>query len=362
MKNEWNGLGVMSGTSLDGLDLAWCRFARKEGGKWAYAIEKATTFPYTEDFRQRLANAQEISAFEYVKLNNDVAEVFAKAINKWLEDGPRPDFIASHGHTVFHQPSIGLTTQIGNGAILAARTGIPTVCDFRTTDVALGGQGAPLVPIGDELLFGEYDACLNLGGFSNISYRVDEKRIAYDISPCNMALNAIANRAGISYDKDGQLSRKGVVIPALIQKLNNLDYYHQKPPKSLGKEWYESVFYPVIVPFLKDSSLSDVARTIVEHIAMQIIANVPENAQTLLITGGGAHHSFLIEQIHNQRDTLKIIVPDHLIVDYKEALIFAFLGLLRLIGEPNCLHSVTGARKDSCGGCIYLTCDVRRVT
>lgn len=354
MRNEWNGIGVMSGTSLDGLDLAWCRFTRKEGGKWDYCIEKATTVPYAEEFRQRLANAQELSALEYVKLNNDVAEVFAKAINEWLEDGPRPDFIASHGHTVFHQPGIGLTTQIGNGAVIAARTCIMTVCDFRTTDVALGGQGAPLVPVGDELLFGQYDACLNLGGFSNISYRTDGKRVAYDISPCNMALNAIANRAGIPYDKDGQLSRNGNILPELLQKLNDLGYYHQKPPKSLGKEWYESVFYPVMAPYLTDSSLSDVARTVVEHIAMQIIANVPETAKTLLVSGGGAHHGFLIQQIRNQRDTLDVIVPEDWIVNYKEALIFAFLGLLRILGENNCLRSVTGARMDSCGGSLYL--------
>lgn len=354
MKNEWDGIGIMSGTSLDGIDLAWCHFSRKVDGRWAYRIEKAVTVPYSDDFRQRLSNAQELSALEYVKLNNDVAAIFAKAINSWLSDGPRPDFIASHGHTVFHQPEIGLTTQIGNGAILAAQTKILTVCDFRTKDVALGGQGAPLVPIGDELLFGEYDACLNLGGFSNISYRVDNKRIAYDISPSNMALNKLANLTGLPYDKDGQLSKSGQILPELLQQLNNLGYYHQQPPKSLGKEWFENVFCPVLESFLVNNAISDVARTVVEHIAMQIVANVPETAQTLLITGGGAHHHFLIQQIQNQREALKIVVPDNLIVDYKEALIFAFLGLLRLNGEVNCLRSVTGAREDCCGGCIYI--------
>lgn len=354
MKNEWDGIGVMSGTSLDGIDLAWCHFHRQEDGKWDYRIEKAVTVTYSDEFRQRLSNAQEISALEYVKLNNDVAAIFAKAINSWLGDGPRPDFIASHGHTVFHQPEIGLTTQIGNGAILAAQTKILTVCDFRTKDVALGGQGAPLVPIGDELLFGEYDACLNLGGFSNVSYRVDNKRIAYDISPCNMALNKLANLVGLPYDKDGQLSRNGQILPELLQKLNDLEYYHQKPPKSLGKEWFENTFYPVLEQFLVNNAVADVARTVVEHIAMQIVANVPETAQALLITGGGAHHHFLIQQIQSQKDALKIVVPDDLIVDYKEALIFAFLGLLRLNGEVNCLRSVTGAREDCCGGGVYI--------
>ena len=354
MRNDWDGIGIMSGTSLDGIDLAWCHFTRKENGNWDYRIDKAVTVPYAETFRQRLSDAPYLSALEYVKLNNDVAECFAKAINDWLGDGPRPDFLASHGHTVFHQPDIGLTTQIGNGAVLAAKTKILTVCDFRTKDVALGGQGAPLVPIGDELLFGEYDACLNLGGFSNISYRIDNQRIAYDISPCNMALNKLANLAGLSYDKDGLLAKEGTLIPELRQTLNDLGYYHQKPPKSLGKEWYDDVFAPVLNPFLSNHSVADLLRTVVAHIADQIIANVPGKARTLLVTGGGAHHSFLIEQIQNQRDTLRVIVPDPLIIDYKEALIFAFLGLLRLTGENNCLRSVTGAREDNCGGCVYV--------
>lgn len=354
MRNEWDGIGVMSGTSLDGIDLAWCHFTREEDGRWVYAIEHAVTFPYSDDFRERLANAPYLSALEYVKLSNDVAEVMAESINEWLGDGPRPDYIASHGHTVFHQPDIGLTTQIGNGAVIAARTGVTTVCDFRTTDVALGGQGAPLVPIGDELLFEEFDACLNLGGIANISYNTDDQRIAYDISPCNMALNELANRAGLPYDKDGQLSRNGHIIPELLAALNGLGYYRQPAPKSLGKEWYESVFHPVLEPFMEKHPLADVARTVVEHIAVQIAANVPVGAQTMLVTGGGAHHAFLIQQIRHQRDTLDVIVPDDLIIDYKEALIFAFLGLLRLHGENNCLRSVTGARKDCCGGAVYL--------
>lgn len=354
MRNEWDGIGVMSGTSLDGIDLAWCHFTREEDGKWGYYIEHAITLPYSNDFRERLANAPYLSALEYVKLNNDVAEVMAESINEWLGDGPRPDYIASHGHTVFHQPDIGLTTQIGNGAVIAARTGVTTVCDFRTTDVALGGQGAPLVPIGDELLFGEFDACLNLGGIANISYRTDGQRIAYDISPCNMALNELANRAGLTYDKDGQLSRNGHLIPELLAALNRLDYYRLPAPKSLGKEWYESVFHPVLEPFMEKHQLADVARTVVEHIAVKITTNVPMGAQSMLVTGGGAHHTFIIQQIRRQRDTLNVIVPDDLIIDYKEALIFAFLGLLRLHGEDNCLHSVTGARGDCCGGAVYL--------
>ena len=354
MRNEWDGIGVMSGTSLDGIDLAWCHFTRKEDGGWNYRIEHATTLPYSDHFRERLAHAPYLSALEYVKLNNDVAEIMAEGLNEWLGDGPRPNFLASHGHTVFHQPEIGLTTQIGNGAVLAARTKILTVCDFRTTDVALGGQGAPLVPIGDELLFGDYDACLNLGGIANISYRANGQRIAYDICPCNMALNKLANLADMPYDKNGELSSKGAVIRTLLEKLNLLDYYHQQAPKSLGKEWFDKSYWPVIESFVNDYPIADLARTVVEHIAVQIAANVPKGAHSMLVTGGGAHHAFLIQQIRNQRDTLDIIVPDDLIIDYKEALIFAFLGLLRLNSERNCLSSVTGAREDCCGGAVYF--------
>lgn len=356
MRNEWDGIGIMSGTSLDGIDLAWCHFIRRGDGKWDYRIEKAVTVPYDDELRNRLGNATFplFSALEYAKLNNEVGEAIAEAVNRWFGDGPRPDFIASHGHTIFHQPEIGLTTQIGNGAVIAARTGIPTVCDFRTKDVALGGQGAPLVPIGDELLFGDYDACLNLGGIANISYRANDQRIAYDICPCNMALNKLANLADMPYDKDGEISTKGAIIPALLEKLDLLDYYHQPSPKSLGKEWFDKSFWPVIESFVNDYPIAYLARTVVEHIAVEIGANVPESAQTMLVTGGGAHHVFLIQQIRNQRDTLNVIVPDNLIVDYKEALIFAFLGLLRLNGEPNCLRSVTGASKDCCGGAVYF--------
>ena len=355
MKNEYDGIGVMSGTSLDGIDLAWCHFSKNGNGKWDYRIDKAVTVSYDEALRERLSNATSplFSALEYAKLNNEVGEAIAEAVNGWLGDGPRPDFLASHGHTIFHQPEIGLTTQIGNGAVIAACTGIPTVCDFRTKDVALGGQGAPLVPIGDELLFGEYDACLNLGGIANISYRANGQRIAYDICPCNMALNPIANRNHQPYDRNGEMAASGQVCPELLRELNNLEYYRRQSPKSLGKEWYENCFFATLIQYLNRISDADMARTVVEHIAVQIGASVPESARTMLVTGGGAHHSFLIQQIQNQRDSLDIIVPDNRIVDYKEALVFAFLGLLRLIGENNCLRSVTGAREDCCGGCVY---------
>lgn len=353
MRSEWNGIGLMSGTSLDGIDLAWCRFSRKTS-EWQYTIVKATTVPYPDEMRMRLATATEMSAFEYARLNNDLGELFADSINNWLGGGERPDFIASHGHTIFHQPNIGLTTQIGNGAVIAAKTKLPVVCDFRTKDVALHGQGAPLVPIGDETLFAQYDACLNLGGFANISFRNDDQRVAFDVSPCNMALNYLANKLNLPFDKDGQLARKGTVDQELLQKLNNIQFYSQNPPKSLGKEWFETIFRPLLDDSSKKNSTEDLIRTVLEHICTQIVNIIPEKCISMLTTGGGAKNRFLIKRMQEMAVNTRIVVPDELVIDYKEALIFAFLGLLRIEKHNNTLRSVTGADEDSCGGCIYL--------
>lgn len=351
-KSYRSGIGVMSGTSLDGIDLAWCTFAQTDKG-WDYRIEKACTIPYEPDFQDRLANSTQLSALEYAQLDVDLGALIARHITEWLGDAEKPDFIASHGHTVFHQPEKGLTTQIGSGAVIAARTGITTVCDFRTVDVALGGQGAPLVPIGDELLFGQYDACLNLGGFTNISFRDNGTRVAFDISPCNMALNYVANRIGLPFDEDGKLAASGKLIPAMLEELDNLDFYRLDPPKSLGKEWFEACFLPILEKNGEENTPSDILHTLVQHIAGQIARVLPNTVKTLLATGGGALNKHLI---HTLRKHWKgdVIVPDILTVNYKEALVFAFLGMLRLNGENNCLKSVTGAKCDNCGGAVYF--------
>lgn len=342
----------MSGTSLDGIDLAWCAFTESEKG-WEHHILKATTIPYEATFKEKLANATNLSAYDYALLDTQLGQLIARHINEWIAQDEKPDFIASHGHTVFHQPSLGLTTQIGSGAVIASQTGITTVCDFRTSDVALHGQGAPLVPIGDELLFGQYDACLNLGGFSNISFKKDKQRIAYDISPCNMAINYLASKAGLTYDKNGDLAKSGQNIPTLLDQLNRIDYYQQTPPKSLGKEWFELQMLPFLQEALNQHTTADCLRTITTHIATQIGNAVPKTAQTMLVTGGGAHNIFLIEQIkeHCHAD---IVVPDSSTIDFKEALVFAFLGMLRLNGQNNCLKSVTGATRNCCGGAVYI--------
>ena len=351
----------MSGTSLDGIDLALC-----DVSEHGYKILAAETVPYYEEWKQRLSTLENASAYEYALANVELGHHYGKVINRFLKGRQRPEAIASHGHTIFHQPAKGLTTQIGDGDAIAAETGLPVVFNFRTLDVALGGQGAPLVPIGDELLFGRYDACLNLGGIANVSYRECKgvqgsagecRRVAYDICPCNMALNRLAAMLGYPYDKGGVNARGGQVHTCLLHELDALDYYAATGPKSLGKEWFVAQFWPVVKNFIgvvpSLSKVRDALATVSAHIAMQIGRVLEANGiGSLLVTGGGAYNSYLIEQIGDYRPEVEITVPDKLIVEYKEALIFAMLGYLRLTGKVNTLSSVTGAKCDSIGGNI----------
>ena len=348
---EYKAIGLMSGTSLDGLDIALCGFSRRDG-KWKHVIYKAVTVQYPRSLRDKLANSMALSGLELTALDVELGEFFALSVNEFLSDvKEQPEIIASHGHTVFHIPAQGITKQIGSGAVIAAKTGIDTICDFRTVDVALGGQGAPLVPIGDELLFPQYGICLNLGGFSNLSFRREERRIAYDIVPNNMAINYLTNKIGVEYDKDGNIARENKIDETLLSQLNALEYYKLKPPKSLGKEWFEQVFKPIL-----DESVLPIGvkiATVTSHIVRQLANNLNKiEANNVLITGGGAKNKFLIESLQNFTDK-KIVVPDTLTTDYKEALIFAFLGVLRRAGVVNCLKSVTGAACDSIGGAKY---------
>lgn len=344
-------LGLMSGTSLDGVDLALCDI---DGH--GYHVVAAETMPYYEEWRKRLSTLEHASAYEYALANVELGHLYGRTINSFLlKHNLETDAVASHGHTIFHQPHLGLTTQIGDGDAIAAETGLPVVSNFRTLDVALGGQGAPLVPIGDEMLFGQYDACLNLGGIANISYRADGKRVAFDICPCNMALNRLAALLGYPYDKGGVNARGGQVHTCLLHELDALQYYATVGPKSLGKEWFVDQFWPLVKAFIgvgpSLSKVRDALATVSAHIAMQIGRVLEAHGiGTLLVTGGGAWNSYLIEQIGEYRPSTAITVPDELTVNYKEAIIFALLGYLRLTGKVNTLASVTGAKCDSVGG------------
>lgn len=342
-----NILGLMSGTSLDGVDLALCSL---DGN--AYSILAAETVPYPADWRLRLSTLEHSTALEYAKANVELGHYFGKIINQFIINNKLTvDAIASHGHTIFHQPAVGLTTQIGDGDAIAAETGLPVVSNFRTLDVALGGQGAPLVPIGDELFFGQYDACLNLGGIANISYRHEGKRIAYDICPCNMALNRLASRLGLEYDPNGENAQRGTFNQWMNKTLNQLEYYKITPPKSLGKEWFVETFWPLLEA--SELPTEDLLATVTRHIAGQIASVAhKQGIKTMLVTGGGAFNRYLVECIQKDTPAVKITIPDNLIINYKEALIFALLGYLRLKGVVNTLASVTGARCDSVGGTV----------
>ena len=339
-------IGLMSGTSLDGLDIAYCEFSESEGLR--YKLLAAETYPYPQQWVDRLSTLEHASAYEYALAHVELGHYFGKCVNRFREAHPgKVDLVASHGHTIFHQPQLGLTTQIADGDAIAAETGLPVAFNFRTFDVALGGQGAPLVPIGDRLLFGDYDACLNLGGFSNISYEESGLRKAFDVSPCNMALNALARKLGVEYDKDGVLASQGALNEEVLTKMNALEYYQRSAPKSLGKEWYVENFLPLIASQNPQSML----RTTIEHIAQQVSKVVSsQTVRTLLVTGGGAKNKFLVERIAALSPQCRVTIPDHQVVDYKEAIVFALLGYLRIKGQNNCLQSVTGASRDNCSG------------
>jgi len=344
-------IGCMSGTSLDGLDLVACRFTTDEA--WKFEIIKAVTIPYSHKWINKLSKAAELNALGFALLHNEFGKFIGKQVADFCSDLPDlPDLVSSHGHTIFHQPHKKLTVQIGNGAQIAAASGLPTACDFRSLDVALKGQGAPLVPIGDELLFGEYELCLNLGGIANFSFRENDERKAFDICPANMAFNHFTKELGYEYDLDGNLGRTGVVQEELLSLLNSLDFYQLTGPKSLGREWFEKEFLPLISSFQLEHK--DILRTLYEHISDQLTFSVDQYPKgKILITGGGARNVFLIE-LFSEKTKHKTIVPSAQIIDFKEAIIFAFLGVLRLRNEVNCLKSVTGANRNHSGGVIYL--------
>lgn len=343
-------LGVMSGTSLDGLDLAYCELVKEKN--WTYKILSTVTIPYSEKRKKILANAHTLKGDELVSLNAKFGKYIGEECKKFiLEHQLSPDLVSSHGHTVFHQPQKGFTLQIGNGANILAETGINVICDFRMQDVALGGQGAPLVPIGDQLLFKDYDSCLNLGGFANISAQTKNDRIAWDICAVNVVLNHYASQKGLEFDKDGELARSGNLNDQLFSDLESISFYKESAPKSLGREWIEEGLMHILNRY--HISSEDILHTYVCHIAKQIGSSIDHmKSKDVLITGGGAYNGFLISKI-KENTLANIVIPDDNTVQYKEALIFAFLGVLKWRNEINVLSSVTGSKHDHSSGVIY---------
>ena len=349
MTNSINIIGLMSGTSVDGLDICYVSFDNNNPSK--YEIIDCETIDYDDNLRTKLKNVIEMDNDQIKQIDKEFGEFIGLNVLKFIKKNTlyKADLISSHGHTVFHEPKFNKTLQIGNGEIINKVTKIKTVNNFREQDIQLGGQGAPLVPIGDKLLFDDYKYCLNLGGFTNISVKDSRTIYAYDICPLNTVLNHYANKLGYECDLGGKLSKKGVINIDLFNELNDLDYYKKSYPKSLGLEFVIENIFPITEKYkIKEV---DILATYIEHASFQIKRNI-DNGSKVLLTGGGTFNNNLIKTLDHD-SKINFIVPNKTIINYKESLIFALLGYLKINGKVNCLRSVTGASNDHSSGDIY---------
>ena len=345
----------MSGTSMDGLDIAYCKYNKGSNNQWQLSINQTSTVKYPDELLLQLKESITYSANQLLKLDKELGLFFAQKTLEFIHTNSilkkSIDAIASHGHTIFHQPDKGYTYQIGCGDTIAFHTQIEVINNFRQKDIIAGGQGAPLVPIGDKLLFSKYSNCfLNLGGFANCSVLSNDKVIAFDISPANLPLNLVINELGFEYDRDGEIAKSGEVNTSVLKKLNELSFYKETGPKSLGTEWLFQEFMPLLSEIKEPK---DRLRTCVEHVAIQISNSLNQVSSKCLTTGGGVKNNFLLERI-NHFYLGEIIIPKEEIIDFKEAIIFGFLGALFLAKIPNTISSVTGASKDTIGGELHL--------
>ena len=360
----YRAIGLMSGSSLDGLDIVFTEL-HENAGIWTFEILAAACYEYTEEWKNKLRSATALNALNYQLLHAEYGNYLGSEINRFIEENNlhyKVGLIASHGHTIFHVPSKRMTAQLGDGSAIAAVTGLPVVSDLRALDIAFGGQGAPIVPIGEKLLLKDYDLFLNLGGIANISFKLPNEYIAFDICPANRVLNLLSGLVNKEYDAGGQMASSGNVHAGLLQKLNELDYYRQNYPKSLANDFGTDIVFPLIKSF--GLPHSDSLRTYVEHIVQQtkkaidaVDTQHPINqSRKLLITGGGAFNTFLIQCLTEELSSsgIQVIVPNDKIVMYKEALIMALIGVLRWRQEYNVLSSVTGAKRDSIGGAVWI--------
>lgn len=345
----YKAIGVMSGTSLDGVDLAYVEF-NQTNNKWEFKLKAHESISYSTEWRNRLAKLMKADALSFVKANIDYGKYTGTLIKEFINKHDlKPNIIGVHGHTIFHDPKQGYTSQIGDGATIAALSQQLIACDFRSMDIAREGQGAPLVPIGDQMLFNDYDACINIGGFANISFLNEGKLTAYDIGPANIVLNSVSQQLGFEYDDKGLLAKSGKPNSLLLEKLNSLPYYSQLAPKSLGKEWVDEQFLPLIPVSIHHI---DLLNTLVEHISQKITDELALVKGKVLITGGGALNDFLIQKI-KEKTNLEIVIPSIEIIEMKESIIFAFLAVLRMLNLPNILPQVTGANSASISGALY---------
>lgn len=354
----YRAIGVMSGSSLDGLDIAFAEF-REQGGQWSFSIIETACYAYPDEWSARLQQSVSLHARDYLLLHSEYGHYIGQRVNEFIDKHGlqfQAALVASHGHTSFHLPGKKMTAQLGDGAAIAAETKLPVVTDLRALDIAFGGQGAPIVPIGEKWLLPGYAYFLNIGGIANISVNA-ERYTAFDVCPANRVLNLLANEAGQPYDAGGRMAASGKINAALLERLNNLEFYRQPPPKSLANDFGTGIVYPLI----KDAgvSLPDALRTYTEHIAIQVRNAVPKPGiphSSMLITGGGAFNEFLVNRlaVYMQEMGIETVVPEPGLVEYKEAMIMAFIGVLRWRQENNVLASVTGAVRDSIGGALWM--------
>lgn len=359
----YRAIGVMSGSSLDGLDLVFAELV-ETAGKWSYSIKTSACYAYDEALTEQLRDAIHLSAYDYLLLHSAFGKYIGEAVNRFIAENAlqhQVQLIGSHGHTSFHAPDLGMTGQLGDGATIAATTGINTVSDLRIMDIALGGQGAPIVPMGEKLLLADYAYLLNLGGIANISANRNEGPVAFDVCAANRVMNMLCNEVDKAYDAGGEMAATGLLHTGLLTQLNNLDYYKLHFPKSLANDFGTDKIYPMIKA--AGISTNDALRTYAEHIAMQIgyavnllHAEKPLAASKLLVTGGGAHNHFLVKRIAAAVSGygVEVIVPETELIDYKEALIMALLAVLRWREENTVLQTVTGARRSSIGGAVWM--------
>ena len=351
--SSYKVLGIMSGTSLDGIDLCIASYFLVND-QWTYKILAAKTLPYSDNWKQILINCETASGEELINYHFEYGAFLGKTALSFINESKEAvDFIASHGHTIFHQTENGFTFQLGHGGSIAVNSKHQVISDFRSQDVALGGQGAPLVPVGDQGLFSAYSCCINLGGICNFSYEKKGELLAYDIAPCNMVLNYLMKKYfSKEYDLNGNTAKKGKIDQSLLNQLNELEYYQQKPPKSLGKEWIFRKVIPLID--LHTALPEDKLNTFTFHIASQIANTIKEEQikNNILVSGGGTKNLFLINQL--RKCGVTVFIPDDQLIDFKEALIFGYLGIKRLREEINIYKSVTASSKNTSSGGSYL--------
>lgn len=356
----YHAIGTMSGSSMDGLDIVYCTL-QEIGGKWSFQINEAECIEFPDEWKQKLQKITSVSAKDLLFAHSVFGHWMGNAIKNFITEKNlehKVHLIASHGHTVFHEPALGMTFQMGDGAAIAAVTQLPVVSDLRNMDVALGGQGAPIVPIGERLLWNDYKYFLNIGGISNITINNNEQHIAFDVCPANRVLNLLSNELGKSFDENGTEASAGNIHDDLLFELNDLDYYHKPFPKSLSNEYGADVVLGIVQKY--NISIQDKLCTFCEHIAMQVSnvceKNAGDKSEKILVTGGGAFNQFLVERIKNllSEKNIEVEIPHPDLIKYKEALIMALIGVLRWREEENVLSSVTGAKRNSIGGALWM--------